>query len=294
MTDRAALFRTLGDATRLRILALLDAEELSVGELQDILGLGQSTVSGHLAQLRRVGLVATRKEGSVTRSTFTPEPGLEGLLGGELADADRAALDRVLAAREAPPPEGLGADYLPGRSWEAFAHLLLALMPAIRVADLGVGTGNLTRLLATRASHVIAVDRDAAALARVTGGNIEGRLGTLEELPLATGEVDVVVLSQSLHFAADPEHTLRQCRQALAPGGRVVVLDLAPHAHEWVRHRLGHLCLGFEDLGGMLTRAGFAEVNVSVAHVDRRSPSFTTMLATGVSPTDEAKRSRGA
>jgi len=292
MNDRAALFRTLGDPNRLRILALLGREELSVSELQEVLALGQSTVSAHLAQLRRVGLVATRKEGSATRSVLAT-PGGEGTLlrlatETPLSDADAAALTRVLAARAAPAPEGLGADYLPGRSWEAFAHLLLGLVPPLRIADLGVGTGHLTRLLATRARAVIAVDRDPAVLARLcndaTGLPIEPRQGTLEALPLAPGEVDLVVLSQSLHCAADPTDTLRQCRAALAPGGRVVVLDLAPHAHEWARARLGHLHLAFADLDLRLAAAGFQQIEVTTVHADRRAPSFTTLLATGATP----------
>lgn len=285
--DRAALFRTLGDPTRLRILALLAREELSVTELQEVVGLGQSTVSGHLAQLRRVGLVATRREGSATRSALAAPAGEDAVARlaatTPLTAADAAALDRVRAARAAPAPEGLGPDYLPGRSWEAFAHLLLALLPPLRVADLGVGTGHLTRLLATRARHTIAIDRDPAALARLAPP-IETRLGTLEALPLAPGEVDLAVLSQSLHCADDPLDTLRQLRRALSPNGRVAILDLAPHPHDWVRHTLGHKHLGFHDLAGLLTDAGFADATVTTAHVDRRSPAFTTLFAIATKP----------
>ena len=285
--DRAALFRTLGDPSRLRILALLAREELSVSELQDVLGLGQSTVSGHLAQLRRAGLVATRKEGNAARSLLDAPPGEEALVtlaaAAPLSEADAAALERVRAAREAPAPDSLGPDYLPGRSWEAFAHLLLGLLPPLRIADLGVGTGHLTRLLAVRARHVIAIDRDAAALARLAPP-IEARVGTLEALPLAAAEVDLAVLSQSLHCALDPADTLRQVRRALAPNGRVAILDLAPHAHDWVRPKLGHKHLGFSDLAGMLRDAGFVDVAVSTAHVDRRSPAFTTLFALGTTP----------
>lgn len=290
--DRAALFRTLGDPSRLRILSLLAREELSVTELQEILGLGQSTVSGHLAQLRRVGLVGARKEGSLTLSYLDAPEGEESLAAlaaaTPLSEADAAALARVRAAREAPTPDGLGPDYLPGRSWEAFAHFLLALLPPLRIADLGVGTGHLTRLLATRAAHVIAVDRDATALARLAGTPIEARQGTLEALPLTPGEVELVVLSQSLHCAEAPLDTLRQAWRALAPAGRVAVLDLAPHTHEWVRPRLGHKHLGFADLGGLLRDAGFADVSVTTAHVDRRSPAFTTLFALGTRPESAA------
>jgi DNA-binding transcriptional ArsR family regulator len=284
MASRADLFRVLGDPSRLRILALLGREELSVSELQEVLGLGQSTVSGHLAQLRRAGLVETRREGMQTRSVVATPDGEAELVrlatSTALSEADRLSLDRVLSSREAPAPEGLGPDYLPGRSWEALAHLLLALLPPLRVADLGVGTGRLTRLLAEGARRCIAIDRDPAALAALPP-SIEGREGRLEDPPLAPGEVDLVVLSQSLHCVADPVATLRKCHAALAEGGRVAVLDLAPHEHAWVRHRLGHQHLGFADLAGLLREAGFRDVRCDVVHRDRKAPAFTTLLAIG-------------
>jgi len=282
--SRAELFRTLGDETRLRTLALLAAEELTVGELQEILALGQSTVSGHLAQLKRVGLVTTRREGARTLYLTAVPPGEAAVAtlagGGPLSPADQHAIERVRQGRAAPAPEGLGADYLPGRSWEALAHLLLALLPRLRVADLGVGTGRLTQLLAARAAHVIAVDADPAALARLAPP-IEARLGRIEAPPLAPGEVDLVLYSQSLHCVAEPVAALRRGRAALAPGGRVAVLDLAPHTHEWVRHRLGHQHLGFADLPALLREAGFTDVEGRVVHRDRAAPAFTTVLAVG-------------
>lgn len=281
---RADLFRTLGDPTRLRILALLGREELSVSELQDVLGLGQSTVSGHLAQLRRAGLVATRRDGAHTRSVVAAPPGEDAVValaaGAALSEADAHALERVIQARDTPVPEGLGPDHLPGRSWEAFAHLLLAFLPPLRIADLGVGTGRLTELLASRALHCIAIDRDPVALARLSPP-IETRVGTLEAPPLTPGEVDLVVLSQSLHCVAEPVPVLRRIREGIAPGGHIAVLDLAPHAHEWVRHRLGHLHLGFPDLAHLLTQAGYRDVRCDVVHRDRRAPAFTTVLAIG-------------
>lgn len=282
--SRAELFRTLGDPTRLRILALLGTEELTVTELQEVLGIGQSTVSGHLAQLRRVSLVTARRDGVHTRYLVATPAGEEVVAGlvasAPLAEADRHALDRVRASREAPAPEGLGADYLPGRSWEALAHLLLALVPPLRIADIGVGTGRLTQLLASRARAIIAVDADPEALAGLPPP-IVTRVGRLEDPPLAPGEVELVVLSQSLHCVDDPVAALRRCHTALAPDGRIAVIDLAPHAHEWVRHRLGHRHLGFADLGALLTEAGFVEVENNVVHRDRKSPAFTTVLAVG-------------
>ncbi len=282
--SRADIFRTLGDPTRLRIFALVAREELAVGEVQDIVGLGQSTVSGHLAQLRTAGLVTARRDGAHTRYTAARPEGQDALyqlLAGEpLPEGDALALQRVLAERTAPTPEGLGSDYLPGRSWEALARMLLSLLPPLRIADLGVGTGHLTSLLAAGARHVIAIDRDEAALARLPP-SIERRVGTLEDLPLGEREVDLVLISQALHCVHDPVATLRRCREALAGGGQIAVLDLAPHTHAWVRHRLGHQHLGFADLAGLLRDAGFHDVRQEIVHVDRRAPAFTTVLAVG-------------
>lgn len=282
--SRAEIFRTLGDPTRLRIFALVAREELAVGEVQDIVGLGQSTVSGHLAQLRTAGLVTARRDGAHTRYTAARPEGQDALyqlLAGEpLPEGDALALQRVLAERTAPTPEGLGSDYLPGRSWEALARMLLSLLPPLRIADLGVGTGHLTSLLAAGARHVIAIDRDEAALARLPP-SIERRVGTLEDLPLGEREVDLVLISQALHCVNDPVATLRRCRAALAGGGQIAVLDLAPHTHAWVRHRLGHQHLGFADLAGLLRDAGFHDVRQEIVHVDRRAPAFTTVLAVG-------------
>lgn len=281
---RADLFRALGDPTRLRILALCLREELAVSELQEIVGMGQSTVSGHLAQLRTAGLVTARRDGAHTRYAAARPEGEEPLVelvGSEpLPEGDAQALQRVLAERASPTPEGLGNDYLPGRSWEALARLLLALLPPLRIADLGVGTGHLTGLLAARARHVIAIDKDAAALERLPE-SIERRIGTLEDLPLKEREVDLVLMSQALHCVEDPIPTLRRCREALVGGGQIAVLDLAPHPHAWVRHRLGHKHQGFADLAALLREAGFYDVSAEVVHVDRRAPAFTTVLAVG-------------
>lgn len=281
---RADLFRTLGDPTRLRIFALCLRDELAVNELQDIVGVGQSTVSGHLAQLRTAGLVTARRDGPHTRYAAARPEGEAGLVqlvaDSPLGEGDALALQRVLAERASPTPEGLGNDYLPGRSWEALARLLLALLPPLRIADLGVGTGHLTGLLASGARKVIAIDRDAAALERLPA-SIERRVGTLEDLPLREREVDLVLMSQALHCVDDPIPTLRRCREALVGGGQIAVLDLAPHPHEWVRHRLGHKHLGFTDLGALLREAGFFDVSAEIVHVDRRSPAFTTVLAIG-------------
>jgi ArsR family transcriptional regulator len=281
---RADHFRALGDPNRLRILGLLGRSELAVAEIQEILGIGQSTASGHLAQLRNAGLVAARRVGQQSRYHVAVPPGEDALVGlatgAPLADGDQQALDRVLAARVDPAPDGLGPDYQPGRSWEALAHLLLGILPPLRIADLGVGTGALTQLLAARARQVIAIDSDIEALRRLPPP-IETRHGRIEEPPLREREVDLVLLSQSLHMVEEPVPVLARLRDALVGGGRIAVLDLAPHEHTWVRHRLGHRHLGFTDLGALLRDAGFHDVTATVVHVGARAPAFTTVLGLG-------------
>jgi Methyltransferase domain len=106
-------------------------------------------------------------------------------------------------------------------------------------------------------------------------------VGRIEAPPLQPGEADVLLLSQSLHCVADPAAALLACHAALAPGARIIVIDLAPHAHGWVRERLGHVHLGFAALGAMLTEAGFQQVDERVVHRDRVAPAFVTTMAVG-------------
>ncbi len=282
---RAERLKVLAEPLRLRVLTLLREQELSAAELMDLLGSAQSTFAGHMAQLKRVAMVdARRVQGQVVYSLATlDDDALAALVASEpLDDADRFGLERVLAARVADPLDSLDADFLPGRNWEGLAHLLLTLLPPLRIADLGVGTGELTRLLAASnpASRIIAVDLEPDALHGL-GENVEPRVGDLGDPPIAPGEVDLALFSQSLHCVADPLRTLQNLYAKLAPGARVAILDLAPHTHAWVQGRLGHRHLGFADLGGLLTSAGFHSVRCTVVHRDRRSPAFTTLLALG-------------
>ena len=199
--------RLLGDATRVRILLLLESEELSVAELQEILARGQSQISTHLAQLKQAGLLEDRRTGKhiFYRLKTLRGPGaktisqLLGVLRQTVADIpeaehDRAALkitvgkrrDRMRAYFDALAGK-LGRQYLPGRSWEGLADVLLRLMPPLVIADLGAGEGTLSQLLALHAKRVIAVDNSekmvefGAKLARTQRlKNLEYRLGDLE------------------------------------------------------------------------------------------------------------------
>ncbi len=307
MKEAPAVFRLLGDEVRLRLLRLLATERLNVTELTGILGIAQSGVSRHLGLLRDSGLVEERREGGFTYYQVPTADSRNGtaplwqMLDAHFADsaeepvarADRARLKEVLRLRkESFANHGDGQQLVPGRSWAAWARALGHLLPAWDVADLGCGEGYLTVEAAGWARRVIAVDRSAdvlsraQALARRRGvSNIAWQQGDLERVGLADEAVDVTLLSQALHHAAEPERAVAECVRITRPGGRVLVLDLRRHDEAWVRDRLGDRWLGFDDaqLGKLMKAAGLADVHVDVGARLTGDP-FTVLVASGLVP----------
>jgi len=364
------ILRVVADPNRLRILLLLRAEELSVAELQEILVMGQSTLSTHLSQLKQTGLVEDRRTGknnlyrlispqgetelsqqkaqsaaanlvnqyppegdselspgqaqrspgngadqkSAPRrvaanltspvNTQTPERRsfLDELLdraAAELAEvpADQAELRRVLKKRQDrmraffdSVAGRLGKDYVPGKSWKALAEALLRLMPPLTIADLGAGEGASALLLSRHAKRVIAVDSSAKMIEvgreqaiRSGVANIDFRLGDMEDLPIASGEVELAFFSQSLHHAPHPARALVEAARILAPGGRILILDLARHRFEEARELYADEWLGFTEteVESMLAAAGFTGIETSVVDKDPDAPQFQTLLAVG-------------
>lgn len=302
----ASILKTLraaADATRLRILLLLRDEELSVAELQEILTLGQSTISTHLAQLKQAALVEDRRAGKSSLYRLLPNSG-NGVLGTLLeeaaketpeAAADRAAMRRVLRKRQERTRAffdtmagRLGKDYVPGKSWKSVVLALLHLLPPLDIADLGAGDGSFALLLSRSARQVIAVDSSAKMLevardqaARSAIANADFRLGDMEELPIASAAVDVAFFSQSLHHALHPARALGEARRILRPGGRILLLDLAKHRFEEARELYADEWLGFgeAELEQMLLDAGFTEPEVAIVDRDPEAPQFQTLLA---------------
>lgn len=294
--------KVLADPVRLRILHLLRQKEITVSELLAVLNLGQSRVSGHLAKLAEESLVTTRREGRfVVYSTPTEFPedaatvvaaAIAKFSESKEAAHDLKALKDALRSRDAGmPPDSLGSDYLPGRTWEGLAKALLAILPKRRIADLGIGRGDLTLLLAESAEHLIAVDLDPQALTRAKArarekgiaSRMDFRLGDLNDPPIEHGEVDLWILSQVLHLCTDPERALHAAFARLSRGGQIVILDLLAHSESWVLARLQHSRLGFREstLKRMLVTAGFAEVDVRRVARDQKPPHFVSILATG-------------
>ena len=306
MSHRVKLLSALADPTRLRILAALRENELSVAELQEVLGIGQSRISNHLAQLKSVGLLRDRREGQkayyrraeMGRDIWSLAEGAAGELGTQARDGE--ALRRVLGQRQEKSKRyfdavagRLGKKYCPGRSWEAVGRLLLALAPRQVYADLGAGEGLISQLLAARAKKVIAVDHSPRMvevgrdLAKRSGlKNLEYRLGDMENPPIRPGSVDVAILSQALHHAVHPPRVLEAAWKILRPGGTLLILDLVEHTFEAAREMYADVWLGFSpaELARLMREAKFEGMSVEVVAKEKEGPGFQTLLAAGNKP----------
>lgn len=302
------ILKTLSDPTRLRLLALVSREELSVAELQEILGMGQSRISSQLAQLRQADLVSDRRDGKKAfyslRASLPPKTqallkaAIESISELQVVGEDRENLDRILQKRRRTQEQyfnliagRLGKNYCPGRSWEAIGHMALRLTPSIDIADLGAGEGLISQLLARRARQVWCIDNSprmvevGTELAQKNGlDNLSYKLGDIEHVPLADKSVDLAILSQALHHAQHPQQAVEEAYRILRPGGQIVILDLSEHTFEKARELYADVWLGFREsaLHGFLKKAGFVKVEVSAVAKETAEPFFETLLASGI------------
>jgi ArsR family transcriptional regulator len=307
MSSTLKSLRALSDPTRLRIVALLEKDELSVNELQEITRLGQSRISTHLGLLSDCGLVRSRREGK--RTFYKLDPQADNAAGKFIQLAFRGAeelpehaddqinLKRILARRHEQAQVFFNQIagrfdrvYGPGRSWQAFGHLLLRILPPLVVADLGAGEGLLSELLARQCKKVIAVDNSekivafGAAKAKKNGlKNLEFRLGDLQNPPIEPNSVDLVILSQALHHAGDPAKAICSAHKILKNGGQIMILDLLKHHFEKARELYGDRWLGFaeSDLHRWLESARFKKIEISVVAREEPPLLFQTILASG-------------
>src|SRR5437867_10611733 len=253
MSSTLKSLRALADLTRLRIIGLLERDELSVNELQEITRMGQSRISTHLGLLQDAGLLQSRREGKRTFYKLNHDAdnvardfirlAARGAKETHEHTADQLNLKRVLARRNEQAQVYFNQIagrfdrvYGPGRSWQAFGHLLLRMLPPLVVADLGSGEGLLSELLARRCKRVIAVDNSekivafGATKARKNNlKNLEFRLGDLENPRIEPSSVDLAVLSQALHHAEQPGQAIASVHKMVKPGGQIMILDLARH-----------------------------------------------------------------
>jgi SAM-dependent methyltransferase len=305
----------LSDATRSRILLLLDRHELTVSELCGVVQLPQSTVSRHLKALADSGWVAARAEGTsnlytMTREDLDPSARRLWLLVREQVGSSAAAtqdhrrLQAALAERRTKSQEFFSSS---AGQWDRVREELfgdrfhLAAFAALagatwRVGDLGCGTGQVSAALAPFVSEVIAVDASAAMLQAAkkrlhTFDNVELRRGELEALPIDEGYLDAATLMLVLHHVPEPERALREIARVLKPRGRAVIVDMLPHDRDSYRQQMGHVWLGFSDehVRRLFEDAGFEEIRIVALPPDARVKGPGLFVATARRPADTSR-----
>jgi ArsR family transcriptional regulator len=298
----------LADATRSRMLLLLERHELTVSELCSVLQLPQSTVSRHLKTLLDANWLTSRREGTSRYYAIALEERdpstrrLWSLLREQVsatagADQDARRLKGVLSRRQTKSQEFFESaagqwDKLREDMFGAASHLqaLPALLDASwTIGDLGCGTGQVAAALAPFVSRVIAVDRSGEMLQAARRRlremrNVDVRRGDLEALPIAEGELDAATLLLVLHHVPDPGAALAEAARVIRPGGRVLIADMLPHDHEEYRHDMGHVWLGFPEdhVRRLLTAAGFVEIRIvpMATNPDAKGPAVFVASAT--------------
>jgi len=306
----AAIFddlTTLADATRSRMLLLLERHELTVSELCTVLQLPQSTVSRHLKMLADTGWVVSRRDGTSRYYLLSLDDRdharrLWSLLRDQVsatagADQDARRLKNVLARRQSKSQEFFEStagqwDKLRADLFGAASHF--QALPALvderwTVGDLGCGTGQVASALAPFVARVIAVDRSGemlqAARRRLRDlPTAEVRRGELEALPIADGELDAATLLLVLHHLPDPSAALSEAHRSLKAGGRLVIADMLPHDREEYRQQMGHVWLGFSEdqMQRLLAAAGFDRIRIVALPVNAAAKGPSLFVATAV------------
>jgi ArsR family transcriptional regulator len=310
MNTAAAIFddlTTLSDATRGRMLLILERQELTVSELCAVLQLPQSTVSRHLKTLADANWVSSRRDGTSRYYTLALDDRdahtrrLWALLRERIAmtagaDQDARRLKSVLGRRQTKSEEFFASS---AGQWDrlrrelfgtgsALAALPALIDPAWIVGDLGCGTGETSAAIAPFVARTIAVDRSGemlqAARRRLRDQpNVDVRRGELAALPIEDRELDAAVMILVLHHAPDPAAVLSEAARVLKPGGRLVVCDMLPHEHEEYKQQMGHVWLGFaeDQLRRLFGSAGFHDTRVIPLPVDAAAKGPALFVASG-------------
>jgi ArsR family transcriptional regulator len=299
--------KVLADATRVRLLALLEGEELTVAELSSITRLAQPRVSTHLARLKEAGLVRDRRAGVSAYYRFD-EAGLDEaqralwrtLREGSddpLLRQDAERIPDVLAARasDANWADSVAGDmerhYSPGRTWEALARSALPLLAPGRVLDIASGDGVLAELLAPHSQEYVCVDASARVVVAASErlrrfGHVQVREGDMHALPFEDGHFDLVVLMHALTYAARPAVAVAEAARVLRPGGRLLLSSLARHEHRVAVEAYGHVNLGFTDkeLRRFMEKAGLEIATTETVTREKRPPHFEVIALIGRKP----------
>jgi SAM-dependent methyltransferase len=292
----------LAEPTRVRLMALLEEEQLTVAELVTITELAQSSVSTHLGKLRDAGLLLDRRLGASTLYTLNdgnmPRDAklVWSLVRGEIKDAvldgDKGRCADVIKARESTSawPDAVAGQmeryYSPGRTWEATARGLVGLMKLGHVLDAGSGDGTMAQLLAPRAKSVTCLDRNEKMVEAARGRlakvrNATVRLGDVHELPFEDGAFDHVMLFNILTQATTPARVVAEAARVLRDGGNLAIITLSSHDHANVSAHYRDIHCGFStsQLRRMLQKAGLAIDACDITCREKRSPHFEVITA---------------
>jgi ArsR family transcriptional regulator len=295
----SALLRLLSDPTRVRLLALLEREELTVAELSSVLRLAQPRVSTHLAKLKEADLVRDRRAGVSSYYRYNGElDAREGALLRALKDNvddailrdDERRLPGVLAkrARAEGWADSVAGDmerhYSPGRTWETLARGMTQLVETGDVLDVASGDGVLAELLAPRARSIVCIDAsqrvvDAARIRLKGFANVDVRVGDMHALDFPAARFDLVLLMHALTYSECPADVVAEAARALRKGGRLLAATLGRHAHKTAVEPFEHRNLGFgvDELGGFARAAGLDVIACERLTRERRPPHFEVM-----------------
>ena len=299
--------KVFADATRVRLLALLEGEELTVAELSAITQLAQPRVSTHLAKLKEAGLVRDRRSGVSAYYRFDHtalDPAQRDLWqaishGSDdpllRQDGERVAAVLAMRAADQNWADSVAGDmerhYSPGRTWEALARTALPLLAPGDVLDIASGDGVLAELLAPHAQRYVCIDSSqrvvAAARERLRRyANVDVREGDMHALPFADASFDLVVLMHALTYAAKPAQAVAEAARVLRPGGRLLLSSLARHEHRNVVEAYGHQNLGFtaKELRKFTEKAGLSTASCDTVTREKRPPHFEVISLLAVKP----------
>ncbi|MEK6805496.1 MAG: metalloregulator ArsR/SmtB family transcription factor [Pseudomonadota bacterium] len=300
-SESTAQLRLLADSSRLRLLLLLEEQELTAAELTDVTGLAQSRISTHLARLKRAGLIVQRRSGGSALYAISESPAvftgaLWQLLRQRLndrqsqLDAERAAQLVRARSRGQTWAESVAGrmelQYSPGRSWEATARTLISLLKLGDTLDIAAGDGVLAELIAGHAKSVTCVDISATLIAAAKKRlhafhNVSFVEADMHDIPLKSGGYDQVFVMHALAYSQKPQQVLKEAARLLKSGGRLVIAALNQHTHKVAMEAYDHVNLGITPtaLSRMLQSAGLKAESCQVSSREQRPPYFEVITA---------------
>ena len=306
ITQSAAICRILADASRQRLLLLLEAEELSVAELTEITGLAQSRVSTHLGKLRETGMVGDRRQGTTVFYSALNDTdatiarlwkALRDDISSEDVHSDRERMEEVLRRRKpgltwAESVAGrMELHYSPGRTWQATAHALLPLLNLGDVLDIASGDGVLAAFLAPRCRSITCLDISPTLVEAGTErlkAHPQARYiqGDMHAIPLPDNSFDSLFLMHALTYSQKPAEVFAEIRRLLRPGGQAIISTLAQHAHQATVAGFDHVNLGFEtdELKQLIEQAGLQTMQCELSLEESHAPYFGVITAVAGKP----------